>query len=336
MLSLMKNKCKITVLMSVYNGEKWISKSVKSILLQTYNDFEFLIVNDGSTDKTLNIIKQFCKIDKRIRLINKKNTGLIDSLNLGILKANGDWIVRIDADDISESSRLEKLIKFVKQNNNVLLVGSFAQLIDNKSKIIGKLSHPLNIKKLLLDFSIRGAPFAHSTVMFNVNAAKKISLYDKRIIHAEDLDMWLRLSLEGEIACIDKYLSKIRIHEDQVSDVYEYNQFISSYVAMINYWCIKINGATAWDLAYRNNVDFYKWVEKEIKNNNYFKFHKSIISIKKIMRNEKNKLLKCIIVLKFILFNGDSFIWLVLRKYKIVNFPKTIAKRFIMITSSRL
>lgn len=321
--------------MSVFNCENWIGQSIESILSQTFTEFEFLIINDGSTDNTLNIIKQFCKIDKRIRLINKKNTGLIDSLNLGILNANGDWIVRIDADDISESSRLEKLIKFSKQNNHVLLVGSFAQIIDNKNKIIGKLSHPLNIKKLLLDFAIRGAPFAQSTVMFNVNAAKKISLYDKRIIHAEDLDMWLRLSLEGEVACIDKYLSKIRVHEDQVSDVYKYDQFISSYVAMINFWCIKINGISGWDLAHQNDLEFYEWVEKELEKSNFYKFHDSIILLKKILRNEKNRLLKCMILLKFIIFKSDCFIWLFLRKYKIVNFPKRIAKRFIIITSTR-
>ena len=103
-----KSEPLITVLMAVYNGERWLHDSINSILDQTYTNFEFIIVNDGSTDNSPQIINKFAFNDRRITIYNKKNSGLTDSLNFGIQKAKGKWIARIDADDISSPGRLKK------------------------------------------------------------------------------------------------------------------------------------------------------------------------------------------------------------------------------------
>ena len=95
----------ITVLMSVFNGERWLAESLKSILNQTFTDFEFIIINDGSTDGTLKILEKYAKQDSRIKIYYKENSGLTDSLNFGVSKAKGKWIARIDADDIAHHER---------------------------------------------------------------------------------------------------------------------------------------------------------------------------------------------------------------------------------------
>ena len=106
----MNDNTKISVVMSVFNGENWLKYSVESILNQTFSDFEFIIVDDGSTDSSINILNYYNSIDKRIRIIRKNNTGLADSLNLGINSAKSEWIARIDCDDKSDLTRLENNI----------------------------------------------------------------------------------------------------------------------------------------------------------------------------------------------------------------------------------
>ena len=119
----------ITVLMSVYNGEEYLRIAIDGILNQTYNDFEFIIINDGSTDQSRNIICSYT--DKRIKLIdNDKNNGLIYSLNKGIENASGKYIARMDADDISLPTRLQKQFDYLESNKHFALVGSSAILID--------------------------------------------------------------------------------------------------------------------------------------------------------------------------------------------------------------
>ena len=125
---------KVSVLMSVYNGEKYLKEAIKSILGQSFKDFEFIIINDGSIDKTEKIIKVFN--DKRIVLINQENIGLTKSLNNGLKLAQGDYIARMDADDVALSYRLEKQVKFLDSNPHIFLVGSSCYLINESNLLI--------------------------------------------------------------------------------------------------------------------------------------------------------------------------------------------------------
>src|SRR5690606_5635129 len=120
----------VTVLMPAFNPGKYLPEAIESILSQTYSDFEFLIINDGSTDDTLEVIKSYK--DSRIRLISRENKGLINTLNEGIDAASGQLIARMDADDICLSTRLEKQVKFFDEHPDHVLVGAEANVVDKE------------------------------------------------------------------------------------------------------------------------------------------------------------------------------------------------------------
>jgi len=203
---------KTTVLMSVYNGQKFLKEAIDSILNQTYSDFEFIIINDNSTDRTSIILKEYENNDKRIKIINnKKNIGLTKSLNKGLGLAKGKYIARLDADDISLPNRLEKQIAFLEKNNKVCLVGSWHQVIDDDGKLIGEytpLTDSRNIKNLLHQSN----QFLHSSAMFRKNCLGKDTHYREEFRLAQDYDLWLRIAEKHQIAKIPECLVQWRLN----------------------------------------------------------------------------------------------------------------------------
>jgi glycosyltransferase involved in cell wall biosynthesis len=204
----------VTVLMPVYNAEKYLAEAIESVLGQTYGDFEFLIINDGSTDTSADIIKGYT--DDRIRyVINEENIALISTLNKGIAVAKGKYIARMDADDICESNRLETQIRFMEANTDVGVCGSWFQSIGGASNSIAK--YPTT------DFLIRytalyQCPFCHPTVMLRTSVLKEHNLlYSKDYPHAEDYEFWLQLSRVTKMANIPESLLQYRLHESNIS-----------------------------------------------------------------------------------------------------------------------
>ena len=122
--------------MSAFNSEQYIGEAIESILIQTYGDFEFIIIDDGSTDGTPDVIKRFATLDKRIRVITHKNEGPSRCLNIGIREAKYEWIARMDDDDISLKNRFEEQVKAVKTNPEVIAWGTYAYHINKKNKIL--------------------------------------------------------------------------------------------------------------------------------------------------------------------------------------------------------
>ena len=203
--------------MSVFNAEKYIQEAIKSVLNQTYSNFEFIIINDGSKDNSLEIIKRFLVKDSRIILIDRENKGLVASLNEGILKSNGDFIVRMDADDICLPNRFRDQLDFMKKNPNIGVCGSWVELFGEgfKSKI---WKIPCNSERLKAELLFSSC-FAHPSVIIR----KKILLdnnilYDESYIHAEDFELWTRLSDVTNFGNINKVLLKYRVVEDSVSN----------------------------------------------------------------------------------------------------------------------
>lgn len=156
----------ISVIMPVYNAEKFLDESIESILNQTFKDFEFIIIDDGSTDNSLKIIRKYKKKDKRIKvLINKKNQGIAETRNKGLRIAKGKYIVTFDADDISLQKRLQIQYYFLERNQNIFLVGGSAIIIDENGRDFGvfkKFNNPEKIRKKLL----KSNPIINSSVMF--------------------------------------------------------------------------------------------------------------------------------------------------------------------------
>jgi len=210
-----KNKPLISVVMSVYNGEKYLAEAIESILNQTYTNFEFIIVNDGSSDKSIDIIKEYMTKDNRIVLIDREeNKGLAYSLNEGISIAKGEYIARMDADDISLPTRFEKQIEFM-QKNEIDVCGSFIKLFGDsrKEQVIKYPLNNQNIRFSLLFFS----SLAHPTVMFKKEVFNKVK-YNIDYKVAQDYQLWCDIANANfKIGNIPEVLLNYREHEAQAS-----------------------------------------------------------------------------------------------------------------------
>ncbi|HXY18121.1 MAG TPA: glycosyltransferase [Candidatus Nitrosopolaris sp.] len=206
----------VSVVMAVYNGGDYLADAVESILNQTLDDFEFIIINDGSSDKSLELLTGYAKKDKRIKLLSQKNQGLVASLNRGIKAAKGKYVARQDADDRSGPKRLEKQVWFLEAHPKVVVVGSGISIMDDKSRIVHRHAVLLDDPELRQELLVR-SPFAHGTVMFRREAAVKAGLYDPGSWPAEDFDLWLRLSAYGQLANLDDSLYMYREHPSAIS-----------------------------------------------------------------------------------------------------------------------
>ncbi|MBI2596890.1 glycosyltransferase [Candidatus Daviesbacteria bacterium] len=201
----------ITVLMPAYNMELHIDQAIESILDQTFHNFELIIIDDASSDKTRNIIKAYMKKDARIKMIiNKKNLKLAGSLNEGIEKAKTQIIARMDPDDISDPERLITQFKFLKEHPRVAIVGTNIQIINNEGKIISKREYPTTsaeLKKIMFRYS----PFAHPAIMFRKNIFEEFGGYDETMKVCEDIDLWFKIGSKYEFANIPKILLTYRL-----------------------------------------------------------------------------------------------------------------------------
>ncbi|OGL41105.1 MAG: hypothetical protein A3C43_06550 [Candidatus Schekmanbacteria bacterium RIFCSPHIGHO2_02_FULL_38_11] len=201
---------KITVFMPVYNAERHLGEAIESILYQTYRDFEFLIINDGSTDTSKEIILSYN--DPRIIFVdNKENLGLPFSLNKGLKLAKGEYIARMDADDVSFPKRLEKQVTFLKDNSDVDMVASWIEKVDEDGKHLGfwRADRKNNIpEEIYYTLHFKNC-IAHSSVLFNKELILGLGGYKKDFLN-EDYELWLRLSKVAKINKIKEVLVKYR------------------------------------------------------------------------------------------------------------------------------
>lgn len=207
----------ITVLMPVYNSERYVAMAVKSILDQTFRDFEFLIVNDGSTDNSMDITREFD--DPRIRVIDTENRGVAAALRLGVEKATGDYIARMDADDESLPNRLEIEKRCLDENPGIAVVHGSVEYIDSKRQPVfldRDEGHSNIITKWLLNW--KNVPI-HSTVMMRASILKEHALnYRIEMNRAEDFDLWNRIARVGDFMYLPDILIRYRIHSENVSN----------------------------------------------------------------------------------------------------------------------
>ena len=321
----------ITVLMAVYNGERWLAESIPSVLQQTFKNFEFIIVNDGSDDCSLQIINQFAKKDSRIRAYNKKNSGLADSLNYGIAEARGEWIARIDADDICSLERLQKQIERVRLNTDLVLIGSGLVIIDENGKQGKVHNYPDRHIRLMRRLS-RGSPFfAHSSAFFKLSAVRELGGYRTQFHRSQDQDLWLRLAELGEITCIKEPLVLIRKHDEQMSlDNAGRRQFVYSHMAMTSY-CLRLMGIPD---PMESNVEeeldnFRTFILQKLKDENVFEYQKVIDELKLKISKVNSRVAKLNIVVRSI-FLRPHFLYRYI-KYRFIgsNLPIKFAREWI-------
>jgi glycosyltransferase involved in cell wall biosynthesis len=205
----------ISVVMSAYNAEKYISEAIESILNQSFENFEFIIINDCSTDNTLEIIKRYSSQDSRIKLINnKENLGLTSSLNKAIKSSKGKYIARMDDDDISEKTRFEKQIEFLEKNKDIDIVGSFAKNIDEEGNILNDRTVPLNHDEII-NILPKLSPLIHPAIIFRKKSLGKIGFYNEKFRTSQDYEMWFRAMAAGlKFQNLPLYLVKYRVNDN--------------------------------------------------------------------------------------------------------------------------
>lgn len=208
----------VSVLMSCHNASRWLHDASDSVLKQTFGNFEFLLVDDGSTDDTWNIIQTYCARDSRVVAISKKHSGLAHSLNVGVMQAKGAWIARLDADDLWEPTRLEEQMRFVQRHPEVVLLGCDFLQTDEHGRNVRKIHCPSDHSGLLWNLERLQRFFPHSSALFKRDIARDAGCYNAWNRLSEDSDLWLRLAEKGKIACLGNYLVRCRKHPEQISN----------------------------------------------------------------------------------------------------------------------
>ncbi len=205
---------KISVIMPAYNAEKYIAEAIDSILNQTFGDFEFIILNDCSTDRTEEIIRSYT--DPRIvSLKNEQNMGVAATLNKGLSVAKGEYIARMDADDISLPERFAKQVAFLDKNPAVAVLGTNVERFD-ESGSLGTSQLATDPKQMHIDmFFFCG--IAHPSVMMRASAVRKLDGYDLAFEGLEDYELWCRVARQHQITTLPEVLLRYRIHSAQVT-----------------------------------------------------------------------------------------------------------------------
>lgn len=242
----MKTIPKISVLMSVYNGAHFIRQAISSILNQSFSEFEFIIIDDGSTDNSAQIVKEFS--DDRIRFFQQRNRGLATALNHGISLSKCDWIARMDADDIALPQRLQHQWEYVCSQPEVVVVGGIVHLIDTKGHALGRSEiPPCDHEGILTNLlsPATGPVLAHPAVMIRKEAVVKCGGYRKEFSYSQDKDLWLRLSRVGKLNSIPEAVLLLRKHDQCVSFTQERTQVISGTAAIV---CHLVSEQTGIDL----------------------------------------------------------------------------------------
>ncbi len=200
------------MVMSVYNGEKYVREAIDSILAQTLPDFEFIIIDDGSQDRSLEIIEAY--VDERILLIrNGRNIGLTRSLNKGLGVARGEYIARMDCDDVSLPNRLAAQVAFMDANPGIDACGTWALDVDRAGNVIGK--RETFVGEQLNNFYWRMS-LIHSSSMFRFSQALG-PRYEETCRVSQDYDLWLRIGAESKLSTLPEYLLLYRVHDESVT-----------------------------------------------------------------------------------------------------------------------
>jgi glycosyltransferase involved in cell wall biosynthesis len=205
--------------MAVHNGECYLQDAMESILRQSFCEFEFLIVDDASTDRTRELVLSYK--DPRVRLIeNREKLGQTRSLNRGLELANGEFVARQDADDISEPERLAKQAAFLETNRELALLGTWYKKIDARGAALGLRELPckwLEIRWALIFF----CPFVHSSVMLRkATVLEKVGFYNEAFAYAQDYELWSRIAAQLPVANLPEYLVRFHMSAGSMTSTY--------------------------------------------------------------------------------------------------------------------
>lgn len=215
--SVSDRKSDVSVLMPCFNGEQWLPEAIESVLSQTFQNFELILVDDGSTDSTLDIIRRYSDLDERIVAIAKPHTDVSDSLNVGLEKASGTWVARLDQDDLCAPTRLAEQVSYVAEYPDVVLLGSAYTRIDEHGQEMKQYVYPRGHGELLVNLERIKGFCPHSATFFRLDLAKKVGGYRACLNNANDHDLWLRMASHGGLASLAAPLVQCREHSSRMS-----------------------------------------------------------------------------------------------------------------------
>lgn len=259
----MNSSPKISVVMPAHNTGRYIKDAIDSILNQTFTDFEFIIIDDCSTDDSYRIIKEYLNKDDRIILFrNEKNLGIASTRTKGTLCARGKYIVTMDSDDISLPTRLEKQYKYLEAHKDCGVVGSHVEMFNGNNEIVGTKKfqeNDIDLRKRIFLYS----PVVQPAAMVRKEVFDNIGYYDPKYVNASDLDFWFRLGTKYKFSNIQEVLLRYRIHNGSITvnnlkrlekvtlDIREkyskgYGYSMSLFDKIIN-WCIRNTGFVPYD-----------------------------------------------------------------------------------------
>ncbi|MDC3150132.1 glycosyltransferase [Alphaproteobacteria bacterium] len=219
----------VTVIMPVYNASKYLDKSIQSILNQTYKDFKFIILNDGSTDNSLDIIKKYSDTDSRIELVDKPNSGAASSFNYGLKICNSKYIARMDSDDISMPDRLHVQINYLEKYKNIDVLGSAIKTIDENDNELKSIFFPDNYSDIIDRMDLT-SPIANPSAMIKKSVFEDIGDLDTNTDPADDYDFLVKAVVNKKIITnINQILLKYRLHQENLSKINHHKQIKFSY-----------------------------------------------------------------------------------------------------------
>ena len=259
MINSNENLSLVSVIMPVYNGAMYLNEAITSILGQTYSNFEFIIINDGSTDRSEEIILSFS--DSRIVYVkNPENYRLIKTLNLGFSMAKGRYIARMDADDVSHPDRLLIQVDFLDHNQDYGLVGTGVNLLNSDKKQLLYHTDHASLKFALAFY----CPFIHPSIMIRRDVLEGMDVvFDNQYLHAEDCELWTRLAFKTKMANIPEYLLDYRIHDAQISS--QHSDFQTDLATKIRRKYLSEffgDAVNDYDYVFKLNIEKYTFKEK--------------------------------------------------------------------------
>jgi hypothetical protein len=210
----------LSVIMTVFNGGPYLAPAVSSLLDQTYSDFELIILNNGSTDDSLHVLRSFS--DSRIRILDRESTvPRTDALNLALASARGRLVAVQDADDLSLPDRLKEQMRHMAARPETALIGTWVEFISANGETKGFLRPPAGHEELVKAIC-RYNPFLHSSVIYNRETVLRLGGYPSEFVYAQDFALWLRLMRKCKVAILPKILVKARVHSNQMGELPEH------------------------------------------------------------------------------------------------------------------
>ena len=264
---------RVSVIMPCYNSASFLDEAIASVLNQTFQDLELIVIDDGSTDDTLDIARQNQRKDPRVVVLPlPKNGGSSNARNAGIRIAKGEWLAILDSDDVAMPSRFEEQLRLVDRDRDLVMIGSSSISMDAQGWPIRRHHYPTKHAALLKRLLTMGAFPPHSSMLYKKEVLARLRLFNTAYIPSEDYDLYLRLAEVGRMASVDKALVRMRLHEQRQSDNQAGAPSVCMGFAAVICYVLRMHGrpdpsAVGDETEWRK---FVNWIEIELTKTGYF------------------------------------------------------------------